>query len=245
MIAADTLITAGFVVHGEHDLLFPEGPHGLRLQLHAPDRCDIGAAPIEIQAPVVITEEIGVPEREAPRQLLPLAVDGVLRTVKVAGLAALGGREVEILPHRAHVRRVIENRDRRLQRVILPVHHVVGDIEATRHGGKKPITALEIFERRVGGLTVDGKLCLSEPRHIRLLEVVFIGQIQGIAVVFAHGSSLSSSFLQKAPHMKRGAFPGLSYLIRWRYPRRRPFRQSFLPSSRRSRGNTCGWGRRA
>ena len=175
MVRADPLIAPGLVVHGEHDLLFPQGLHGLRVQLHAPDGGDVGAAPVEVEAAVVVHEEVRVPEGKASLDLLPVPAQGVLRAVEIAGLIALAGGEIEPVPRRAHVRRVVEHRDRRLQRMIFPVHHVVRDIEAPGHGGEEIIAAFEELQRGVCRLPVNRESGLSQARHIGHLKIVFIG----------------------------------------------------------------------
>ena len=175
VIHTDALIAPGLVVHGEHDLLFSDGTHSLGVQLHAPDGRDVGAAPIKVKSAVVIHKEVRVPEGESSLDLLPLAAERVFRAIEIAGLAALAGGEIEVVPRRAHVRRIVEHRDRRVQGVILPVHHVVRDIKAPGHGGEEIIAPLEQLQRGVGRLPINRKLCLSQTRHVGLLKVVFIG----------------------------------------------------------------------
>ena len=186
VIHADALIAPALVVHGEHDLLFPDGQHGLGVQLHAPYWRDVRAAPVEVETAVIIHKEVRVPEGKGPLDLLPFPAQGILRAVEIAGLAALAGGEIEPVPRRAHVRGIVKDRDRRIQRMILPVYHVVRDIEAAGHGGEEIVAPLEQLQRRVCRLPVDRELCLPQAGHVGLLKVVFIGKIQRIAVEFAH-----------------------------------------------------------
>ena len=175
MVRSDPLIAPGLVVHGEHDLLFPDGQHGLRIQLHAPDGRDVGAAPVKVKSAVLIHKEIRVPDGKGSLDLLPLAAEGIFRAVEIAGLIALAGGEIEVISRRANVRRIVEHRDRRFQGVILPVHHVVRDIKAPGHGGEKIIAPLEQLQRGVGRLPVNRELWLSQARHVGNLKIVFIG----------------------------------------------------------------------
>ena len=86
MVFTYALIAPSAVVHPEHDPALGERFHSLRVQFHAPDRRDVGAAPIQVQPSVVIQEKVRIPEGKGTGDLLKGFADRVFGAVEMADL---------------------------------------------------------------------------------------------------------------------------------------------------------------
>ena len=96
-----------FGVAGDQRPLFANGLQRFAVQLNAPDRLGVGAAPVEIEAAVVVEKEVGVPEREGRGHLLEFFMQRVGAAQNRAVLAAAGRTEIEVVPHLPHVRGIV------------------------------------------------------------------------------------------------------------------------------------------
>ena len=126
MLLAVTFVAVfGFMVVDQcHGLAFSF--HGLRIQFHAPDGSHVAAAPVEVQPPVIVREEIGIPEVESAWDLLEDAAFRVFGAVEIADPALVAGTEVHPVPYDPHIRGVIVQGNA-CERALLPVHHVFAD----------------------------------------------------------------------------------------------------------------------
>ena len=160
-------------------LRFPNGGHGVRVQLYAVDGGDVGAAPVEVHPAIVIAEQIRVPEGKGGRHFGKRLSQGVsgAQNGAVASLAA--GAEIEVIAHLPHIRCVVVDQQAGVCMEV-PVQQILRIPEARRHGNKEIIFALEINQRRV--------CTLPETRHTRafLHVLVTVAQIKGVAISLFH-----------------------------------------------------------
>ena len=185
MILPDPFISQPVMAVADENLRLPDPVHRLRIELHAPDRRDIAAAPVEIQFSVVIQKQIRVPEIKRP--LNPLKFPGlrILRAVEITDRSAAARAEIHPVPDGTHVRRIIIRRHI-LQRHLSPVHHVLADKEATGHARENVILPLEQNHRRVRRLTVQRK-----PAVLPLIKLIAVVHVDWIAEITAHTYPLS------------------------------------------------------
>ena len=150
-VVAGALI-AQFVFTTENQFfLFPDGRHGFGVKLHAPDGRHIGAAPVKIHAPIIVTEHIGVPKGERGADLGKRLGQRVscAQNRAVAPLAA--GRKIQGVADLAHIGCVVVNQQIGVG-VEIPVQQIVRIPEPCRHRNEQIVFALEIYQRRVGAL---------------------------------------------------------------------------------------------
>ena len=186
MVVSDPFIAPALIIHPEHDLAFGKGLHGLWVQFHAPDGRDVGAAPVQIQPPVVIQKKVGIPEGKGAGDFLKGLVDRVLCAVEIADFVSSGSTEIQPIAHGPHVRRVIENGNRRFQGMVCPVAQITAFIESRRHGRKQVIFPFEISQGWVCRFPINRHFPIPKEGQIGLYEIVFIRQVHGIADVFFH-----------------------------------------------------------
>ena len=186
VVLADALVAdfVGMVLHNGD--LFGLRKHRLGIELDAPDRRLVGAAPVKIHAPVVIEKEVRIPEREAALELLIGAVQDILRTPAVAVVLPVGGTEVYPVPDHAHVRRVVVERQIIRQAAVLPVHEIVRDPDAQRHGGEDVVASLEEDHRGIGRLAADLQRAALAGVGVELVAVV---DVDGITIIL-HSDTL-------------------------------------------------------
>ena len=188
VVLADPFIADLVRMAVDHGLLFPGGLHGRRIELHAPDGRCVGAAPVEIDAAVVVDEKIGIPEGEAAFDLLIRPVQDILRAPAVAVIVPARSAEVHVPAHHPYVRRVIIEGQTLRQTAVFPVYEVVGDPDAERHGRENVIAALKADHRRIRRLAAD----LKRPALAGILvELVAVADVERITVIL-HSDDLPS-----------------------------------------------------
>ena len=160
-------------------LLFPNGGHGVRVQLYAVDGGDVGAAPVEVHPAIIIAEQVRVPESKGRRYFGKRLGQGVsgAQDGTVAPLAA--GAEVEIIAHLPHIRCVVIDEQAGVC-VKVPVQQVLRIPEACRHGNKEIIFALEGYQR--GVCTLPETCCTRAFFHV----LVTVAQIKRITIGLFH-----------------------------------------------------------
>ena len=135
------------------------GPESvLRIQFHAPDRVDHGAAPVVVDAPVVVREQVGI--HDGPLRLVDVGVQRVRR--QRPGVSVLRrSRLVELVVERNgpvefslvdHHRRSIVAEGHEIVGDELPMLHVVRAPVAVRHRREEVIAVPEDGHDRVGSL---------------------------------------------------------------------------------------------
>ena len=163
----------------QHELL-TDRIHGLGIKLHAPDGRDVGAAPVEIHPPVVVDEQVGIPEGKAAFDLLIRSVQNILRAVPVAVLLPTGGAEIHPIAHDPHIGGVVVQGKFPGQSVVFPMRQIVRHPHAQRHGGKDVIPAMKTDHGRVGGFPADLHLSVQPGIRIELIAVIDIDRITEI-----------------------------------------------------------------
>ena len=78
--------TAPDRVRKDQTLLLRNQLHGFGIELHPIDRLMVRAAPIEIQLPAIIPEEVGIPEPEASGNALEGLRQRIFRAAEIAVL---------------------------------------------------------------------------------------------------------------------------------------------------------------
>ena len=176
-VVAGALIAQFFFAPENQFFLFPDGRHGFGVKLHTPDGRGVGAAPVEIHAPVIIAKHIGVPKGERGADLGKRLGQRVSRAQNRAVAALAAGAEVEVIADLAHIGCVVVNQQIGVG-VEVPVQQIVRVPEPGRHRHKQVIFALEVHQCRVSALAETGDA-------LTLLHVlVAVAQIQGVAVGF-------------------------------------------------------------
>ena len=168
--------------------LFSLGKHSFRIQLHAIDGRLVGAAPVEIDPAVVVPEQIGVPEGEGALDPLIGPVQDVLRAPAVAGVLPVGGAEIHPVPQHPHVRRVVVEGQLVRETMAFPMHQIVADPNAQRHGSEDIISPLKLNQRRIRRLPAD--LQRTAPAGIGV-ELIPVGDVQRVTVILHSDRFLS------------------------------------------------------
>ena len=97
--------TAPDRVRKDQTLLLRNQLHGFGIELHPIDWLMVRAAPIEIQLPVIIPEEVGIPELEASGDALEGLRKRFLRAAEIAVLPNGRGTQIEESIDRADIGR--------------------------------------------------------------------------------------------------------------------------------------------
>ena len=178
VVAGAFVAQYGFIAEDQL-LLFTDRGHGVRVQFHAVDGGDVGAAPVEVHPAIVIAEQIRVPEGKGGRHFGKRLSQGVSGAQNGAVTSLAAGAEIEVIAHLPHIRRIVVDQQAGVCMEV-PVQQVVRIPEARRHGNKEIIFALEINQCRV--------CALPEARHARafLHVLVAVAQIKGVAIGLFH-----------------------------------------------------------
>ena len=176
-VVAGALVAQFIFMAEDQFFLFPDGRHGFGVKLHAPDRGCVGAAPVKIHTPIIVTEHVGVPKGEWGADLGKRLGQRVSRAQNRAVAPLAAGRKIEILADLAHIGGVVVNQQIGVG-VEIPAQQIVRVPEPGRHRHKQVIFALEVHQCRVSALAETGDA-------LTLLHVlVTVAQIQGVAVGF-------------------------------------------------------------
>ena len=120
----------------------------MRIHLYTVNGVGIGAAPIQIDSSVIITEAVGIPERKRRRNFFKFICHRIKSPQNWAVLIAPGGAEVEIFADLSHIWGIVID-----QKVFismkLPVQQVLTVPEASGHGNKEIIGSVEQNQSRI------------------------------------------------------------------------------------------------
>ena len=143
MVFSHTLISDSFRISVNQ--LDPLGlrHHCLFVELDAPDRRHVVAAPVKIEFSIIIEKQVRIPEIESSRDALERAVQDIFCAVKITDRAAAGCAEIDVIADHAHIRRIVIQRQAVRQTVALPVNHILRNPDAQRHGCKNIIFSLK------------------------------------------------------------------------------------------------------
>ena len=133
---------------------FSLGLHGFPVQFNTPNGGNIGTAPVEIQAAIVIQEQIRIPKIKSPGDFLIRAVDGVLGTVKIADLPPLRSGKIQPFTNCPDVGGVVVNGQVGRQQTTFPMGQVFRHPDRAVHGSKKIIFPLKKHQGWIGSFTI-------------------------------------------------------------------------------------------
>ena len=165
----------------------PDGQHGVRVHLDSIDGVGVAAAPVQIDATVIVTEEVWVPEIKRRTDLLKRIRQRVLCAQDRAVLAAARGAEVQVLSHLAHIRRIIIYQQIAVG-VVFPVGQIAAVPESARHRREQIVDTLKVNQCRVSSLTVGNPLSVF---HHMLVAVAKVKRV-AIASFHFHRTLLSA-----------------------------------------------------
>ena len=174
-VVTGALIAQFFFATKDQFFFLADGCHGFGVKLHAPDGRGVGAAPVEIDAAIIVTEHVGVPKGERSADLGKRLGQRVRRAQKRAVTPLAAGRKIQVAADLAHIGGVVVNEQIGVG-VEIPMQQIVRVPEPCRHRNKQVVFILEVHQCRVCTLAETGDA-------LTLLQVlVAVAQIQGVAV---------------------------------------------------------------
>ena len=111
MFFPKSLIPAHILMTANHYLLFRDRLHGFGIKFDSIDWLHIGTSPVKIHTPIIINEQIWIPERECGRNSLKGLCPWISCPMERTILPISGRGKIHIISHNTNIRCIIINGD--------------------------------------------------------------------------------------------------------------------------------------